>query len=81
MFEKSEISAYDTLRVFSDKCDNHKFKDYPMTENQKPTIIVKKHSDQIRVILFAVIGAILIYVLYRCTEQNRITYKKTKRLI
>ena len=32
---------------------------------------MKKHSDQIRVILFAVIGgAILIYVLYRCTEQK-----------
>lgn len=31
---------------------------------------MKKHSDQIRVILFAVIGALLIYVLYRCTETK-----------
>ena len=30
---------------------------------------MKKNSDQIRVILFAVIGAILIYALYRCTQQ------------
>ena len=31
---------------------------------------MKKYSDQIRVILFAVIGAILIYALYRCTQQT-----------
>ena len=31
---------------------------------------MKKHSDQIRVILFAVIGAILIYALYRCTQTT-----------